>query len=75
MDALKDRPGTFHAFKGGRAGPRLDIIGVRGGRVLQANVNTTSERVGTTWLYPSDHYLVEATIVPDAGSTPQTPKR
>jgi endonuclease/exonuclease/phosphatase family metal-dependent hydrolase len=62
-DALRDRKGTFHAFKGGRTGPRLDFIGVSGCIVRDAKVDTRRERVDGKWVYPSDHYPVAATIV------------
>lgn len=61
-DAVPDHKGTFHAFKGGRRGPRLDVIGVRGCRVLAAGVDTRRERVQGAWVYPSDHYPVAATV-------------
>ena len=68
-DALRDRKGTFHAFKGGRTGPRLDVIGVRGCGVRHAKVDTRRERVDGTWVYPSDHYPVAATIVLRGGTS------
>ncbi len=66
-DAVRDRRGTFHAFKGGRSGPRLDNIGVSGCRVIDARVDLRRERRKGGWVYPSDHYPVEATLqLPDA---------
>lgn len=63
-DALADRGGTFHAFKGGRAGERIDFIAQRGFRVLGGGVDTRDDRTGPWTLYPSDHFPVWARVAP-----------
>jgi endonuclease/exonuclease/phosphatase family metal-dependent hydrolase len=68
-DALRDHEGTFHEFKGGRRGPRLDVIGVSGCGVHQGKVDTRRKRVDGTWVYPSDHYPVAATLVLTGGAS------
>jgi len=63
LDALKaDTKGTFHAFKGGRDGERIDFIATRGLKPLEAGVYTASEPKGTHTIFPSDHYPVWATF-------------
>jgi len=74
-DALRDHQGTFHAFKGGRSGPRLDVIGLSGCRAIQAKVDTRRLQVEGAWLYPSDHYPVTATLVLEKGSPRRRVKR
>jgi hypothetical protein len=66
-DALPDHRGTFHAFKGGRGGPRLDVIGLSSCRAVQAKVDTRRMLVEGAWVYPSDHYPVMATVVLEKG--------
>ena len=39
-----------------------DVIGVKGCRVLHSQVVTRRERIDGQWVYPSDHYPVEATL-------------
>jgi endonuclease/exonuclease/phosphatase family metal-dependent hydrolase len=72
-DAVQDKKGTFHAFKGGRKGKRLDVIGVKGFRVLQAVVDTRRAKREGTWVYPSDHFVVMATLVPKNPEAKPTP--
>jgi endonuclease/exonuclease/phosphatase family metal-dependent hydrolase len=62
-DALSDTRGTFHAFKGGREGERIDFIGVRGFKVLGEGVYTRAETGGPLTVYPSDHYPIWARVV------------
>lgn len=61
-DALGDAKGTFHAFKGGRGGERIDFIGARGFKVLAEGVFTRAEPYGTQTVYPSDHYPIWAKV-------------
>jgi endonuclease/exonuclease/phosphatase family metal-dependent hydrolase len=52
--------GTFHAFKGGTAGGKIDYILVTPGvKVLEAAI-MHDERGGK---YPSDHYPVRAKVM------------
>lgn len=60
QDVVLDHGGTFHAFKGGRAGDRLDFIGARGLKPVLAGVHTGSERIDEHTVYPSDHFPVWA---------------
>jgi hypothetical protein len=57
-DAMTDHEGTFHAFAGGRSGPRLDFIGLQGTTSLESAVDTRSQ----SGVYPSDHYPLWATL-------------
>lgn len=75
QDSVADGKGTFHEFKGGRTGPRLDVIGVRGCRVLEGNVDTRREPLEGVWVYPSDHYPVAATILLEKDALESTGKR
>jgi len=51
--------GTFHAFKGGRGGAKIDAVLVsHEWRVLDADIVHTSEG----GRYPSDHFPVTATV-------------
>jgi endonuclease/exonuclease/phosphatase family metal-dependent hydrolase len=53
--------GTFHAFRGGRGGDKIDAVLVSAGwRVVDAGIVHTSEGGH----YPSDHFPVTATVVP-----------
>jgi endonuclease/exonuclease/phosphatase family metal-dependent hydrolase len=74
-DAVADRAGTFHAFKGGRTGPRLDVIGVRGCAVIDAKVDTRREQLDGAWVYPSDHYPVEVAVTWEEGTPAGADKR
>jgi endonuclease/exonuclease/phosphatase family metal-dependent hydrolase len=57
-DAMIDKAGTFHAFAGGRSGPRLDFIGLQRTMALDSAVDTRS----LAGVYPSDHYPLWATL-------------
>lgn len=51
--------GTFHAFKGGTAGDRIDYIFVdKGARVLNADI----DRGSLDGRFPSDHYAVTTSV-------------
>ena len=63
QDALTDKKGTFHAFKGGREGERIDFIGVKGFKVVGEGVYTRMEGKGAETIYPSDHYPIWAKVV------------
>jgi endonuclease/exonuclease/phosphatase family metal-dependent hydrolase len=58
VDAVSDHAGTFHAFGGGRSGPRLDFIGIQGATSMESGVDTRT----TSGVYPSDHYPVWAKL-------------
>lgn len=62
VDGVSDHGGTFHAFGGGRSGPRLDFIAIQGADALASGVDTRSDAEQDPIVYPSDHYPVWATL-------------
>ena len=55
-----DEEGTFHGFRGGAAGKRIDFVFVRGDRwMLRASGIDRTAREGR---FPSDHYPVTAIV-------------
>jgi endonuclease/exonuclease/phosphatase family metal-dependent hydrolase len=58
VDALSDHAGTFHAFAGGRGGPRFDFIGIQNASSAMSGVDTRT----SSGVYPSDHYPVWAKL-------------
>ena len=64
QDPIPDHQGTFHAFKGGRAGERIDFFGLRKLEALDWGIPTFSEKAGTFTVYPTDHYPLWVKVVP-----------
>jgi endonuclease/exonuclease/phosphatase family metal-dependent hydrolase len=61
-DAVADHDGTFHAFAGGRSGPRLDFIATQAATTSTSGVDTRSDAAQSPTVYPSDHYPVWAVL-------------
>lgn len=47
---------------------RLDAIGVKVCRILQAKVDTHRVRADGAWVNSSDRYAVEAMVTPEEGN-------
>ncbi|MBI4911303.1 MAG: endonuclease/exonuclease/phosphatase family protein [Acidobacteria bacterium] len=56
QDAIPDQAGTFHGFKGGREGPRIDFLGTRGLEVLGWGVPQDTLKKDVHTVYISDHH-------------------
>jgi len=61
-DAVSDHLGTFHAFAGGRGGPRFDFIGTKHFTSIESQVYTHADTSHSPPVYPSDHYPVWARL-------------
>ena len=60
-DLVSDHAGTFHAFAGGRGGPRFDFIAGQLVTSEESGVDTRQSS-GEPTVYPSDHYPVWARL-------------
>lgn len=58
VDAMKDKAGTFHAFKGGRQGERIDFIALKQFEPQKSGVDDRSRSGPKGPIFASDHHTL-----------------